>query len=148
VKERIIHEKVIFHTFNQDQIERLLAETVAGYAGLELDWEYVSYKVLITRDTATTGYGAKVTLTENLDYEPDNVFTVICALQDRTSTSTYHAAVVTDSSKEAARLALEECAETWECDVDDLVVIGMYRGTVYPAMWDDSGLTLDEIHEL
>ena len=148
MKERVIHERVIFHTFNQAQIVKLLAESVASSANLDLGAEDVSHKVLITRDSATQGYEAKVTITQDLSHDQDRAYTVICALQDRTSTSTYHAAVVTDSSKEAARLALEECAETWECDVDDLVVIGMYRGTVYPAMWDDSGLTLDEIHEL
>lgn len=148
MKERIIHEKVIFHTLNQHQIVKLLAESVASSANLDLGAEDVSHKVLITRDSATQGYEAKVTITQDLSLQSNNEFTVVCALQDKTSTSTFHTYASADSSKEAARQALEECADAWECDVDDLVVLGMYRGNVSLAAWDDDGMTLDQIPEL
>ena len=149
MRDQIIHERVVFQTLKEPQIRRLLAESVASEAGLDLDAEGVTYKVLIHRDTVTSSYEAKVTITESLGRSvEESVFTVICALQDRASTSTYHTSVASDSSKEAAKLALEECAEAWECDVDDLVVIGMYRGRVPLAAWDDDGMTLDEIPEL
>ena len=65
-------------------------------------------------------------------------FTVFC--QDKSGTGTiWIDSVATDSfdCMEAVQAGREMCADAWECDPDDVHVLGVAVGDVDIAFWDD-----------
>ena len=63
-------------------------------------------------------------------------FTIFCRDASNTGT-TYITAVDAPDIEAAKRLGLEECAEEWGQEVDEIRVLGVAEGDVTILEWDD-----------
>lgn len=71
-------------------------------------------------------------------------YTAFCQEADLTGTI-WIASVEAESPAEAGRLAIETCAEAWEMEPDEVVLIGLAKGDVKIVFWDDSGTSLADL---
>lgn len=74
-----------------------------------------------------------------------NKYTAFCTEIDaQPGATTWIATVEATSKKEALQLAIEQCADDWECEPADVVALGLIEGDVKVTAWIDSGYSYGE----
>lgn len=73
-------------------------------------------------------------------------YTAFCQEADLTGTI-WIQSVEAESLAEAGKLAIETCAEAWDMEPEEVVLLGLAEGDVNILFWDDSGTTMAELEK-